>query len=78
MEFWLTVLLNRIIFRNPNGDDLAEWPKYTAGDWKTLEFRNDAQIIGVGPRLRQCQFWKYYLPQVKSCENEEVVPIATN
>lgn len=75
MEFPLTVSLNQMIFRNPNGDDLAEWPKYTAGDWKMLEFRMDAQSIGVGPRLRQCQFWKNFLPQVKSCENEEVLQI---
>ncbi|XP_077274966.1 acetylcholinesterase [Temnothorax americanus] len=43
---------------------LAYWPPHTAAnkEYLTLDLNNTE--IGSGPRVRQCTFWKKYLPQL--------------
>ncbi|XP_018311645.1 acetylcholinesterase isoform X1 [Mycetomoellerius zeteki] len=54
---------------DPNIDEsgelsLAYWPSHTAvnKEYLTLDINNTE--IGSGPRVRQCTFWKKYLPQL--------------
>jgi acetylcholinesterase len=52
---------------NPNPgliDELPEWPLHTAHGRQYLELGMNTSFIGHGPRLRQCAFWKKYLPQL--------------
>lgn len=59
--------LNKNIFRNPNPgliDELPEWPLHTAQGRQYIELGMNTSFIGRGPRLRQCAFWKKYLPQL--------------
>lgn len=44
----------------------AYWPQHTATnkEYLTLDINNTE--IGSGPRVRQCAFWKKYLPQLLS------------
>ncbi|XP_071571350.1 acetylcholinesterase [Temnothorax nylanderi] len=43
---------------------LAYWPPHTAAnkEYLTLDLNNTE--VGSGPRVRQCTFWKKYLPQL--------------
>lgn len=61
--------------RDPNVGDAggwssAYWPQHTAvnKEYLTLDINNTE--IGSGPRVRQCAFWKKYLPQLlgATCE----------
>lgn len=59
--------MNRhIIYRDPNGQspEVQEWPKHTPNGKHYLELGINTTHIGRGPRLRQCAFWKEYLPQL--------------
>lgn len=53
---------------NPNGPTINtendEWPKHTAKGKEYYELAVNRKFIGSGPRLRQCAFWKEYLPQL--------------
>lgn len=52
---------------NPNGQvevDSGEWPKHTALGREYFELGVNVSHIGRGPRLRQCAFWREYLPQL--------------
>jgi len=56
-----------LYYSNPNPGlktDLPEWPKHTAHGKHYLELGMNTSFIGRGPRLRQCAFWKKYLPQL--------------
>lgn len=56
-----------VSFSNPNPglvDDLPEWPLHTANSRQYLELSMNSSHIGHGPRLRQCAFWKKYLPEL--------------
>lgn len=62
-------------FRDPNmGDDgswtEASWPAHTATGKQYLTLDTNTTEIGYGPRVRQCAFWKKYLPQLiaATCE----------
>lgn len=52
--------------RDPNGatPDVQVWPKHTAAGKHYLELGINTTHVGRGPRLRQCAFWKEYLPQL--------------
>jgi acetylcholinesterase len=53
--------------RNPNPgliDELPQWPLHTAQGRQYIELGMNTSFIGRGPRLRQCAFWKKYLPQL--------------
>lgn len=53
--------------RNPNPgliEELPEWPLHTAQGRQYIELGMNTSFIGRGPRLRQCAFWKKYLPQL--------------
>lgn len=61
--------------RDPNTGEvdswmLAQWPQHTSvnKEYLTLDINNTE--IGSGPRVRQCAFWKKYLPQLlgATCE----------
>lgn len=64
----LSLLINPFLFdRNPNPgliDELPEWPLHTAPGRQYIELGMNTSFIGRGPRLRQCAFWKKYLPQL--------------
>lgn len=53
---------------DPNGgpDSVPdiEWPKHSLTGREYLELNVNTSYIGRGPRLRQCAFWKEYLPQL--------------
>lgn len=54
-------------FRTPNPgyrSDIPEWPKHTPADKFYLELATNSSEISRGPRLRQCAFWKKYMPQI--------------
>lgn len=62
-------------YRDPNVGDTgawtqAHWPPHTAAnkEYLTLDINNTE--VGSGPRVRQCAFWKKYLPQLlgATCE----------
>lgn len=58
-----------IDFRDPNIDEngelsLAYWPPHTAASKEYLTLDVNSTEIGNGPRVRQCTFWKKYLPQL--------------
>lgn len=55
--------------RDPNIDEngelsLAYWPPHTAVNKEYLTLDVNSTEIGNGPRVRQCTFWKKYLPQL--------------
>lgn len=49
---------------------LAHWPQHTAANKEYLTLDINSTEIGSGPRVRQCAFWKKYLPQLlgATCE----------
>lgn len=49
---------------NPGVSGSPTWPKHTAHGRQYLELGLNTTYIGRGPRLRQCAFWKKYLPQL--------------
>lgn len=54
-------------FSNPNPgliDELPDWPLHTAQSRQYIELSMNSSHIGRGPRLRQCAFWKKYLPEL--------------
>ncbi|XP_012274789.1 acetylcholinesterase [Orussus abietinus] len=56
---------------NPNmGDDgswtKTFWPEHSASKKEYLTLDTNTTEIGHGPRVRQCAFWKKYLPQLLS------------
>ncbi|CAK9815303.1 Ace [Anthophora plagiata] len=42
----------------------AYWPPHTAARKQYLTLDTNSSEIGSGPRVRQCTFWKKYLPQL--------------
>lgn len=74
------------LHRNPNPgliDELPEWPLHTAPGRQYIELGMNTSFIGRGPRLRQCAFWKKYLPQLmaatcKSPQQHFVKQLFTN
>ncbi len=60
------VILCVCIIRDPNGaqPDVKVWPLHTATGKHYLELGINTTHVGRGPRLRQCAFWKEYLPQL--------------
>lgn len=60
-KWWFVLYL----YSNPNGQSSEnEWPKHTANGREYMELGINISHIGRGPRLRQCAFWKDYLPQL--------------
>ena len=58
-------------FRNPSkGLDGSwtqiYWPLHTANGKEYLELDVNSTNTGRGPRLKQCAFWKKYMPQLVS------------
>lgn len=66
--FELIIFIIKIKKKNsdPNGQspDVQAWPKHTASGKHYLELGINTTHIGRGPRLRQCAFWKEFLPQL--------------
>ncbi|XP_037037460.1 acetylcholinesterase-like isoform X2 [Bradysia coprophila] len=62
MRYWS----NFAKYGDPNGatPDVQVWPKHTATGKHYLELGINTTHVGRGPRLRQCAFWKEYLPQL--------------
>lgn len=68
-------------FRNPNPgliDELPEWPLHTAQGRQYIELGMNTSFIGRGPRLRQCAFWKKYLPQLMTVTCKWLSNISSN
>uniref|UniRef100_A0A182P2K3 Acetylcholinesterase n=2 Tax=Pyretophorus TaxID=44537 RepID=A0A182P2K3_9DIPT len=61
---------------NPNtpSSEFPEWPKHTAHGRHYLELGLNTSFVGRGPRLRQCAFWKKYLPQLVAATSNIPVP----
>ncbi|XP_011496587.1 PREDICTED: acetylcholinesterase-like [Ceratosolen solmsi marchali] len=61
---------------DPNmGDDGSSWtevtwPVHTAAKKEYLTLDTNTTEIGYGPRVRQCAFWKKYLPQLLSATSK--------
>lgn len=58
-----------IVSRDPNVGDVdvwtqAYWPPHTAAKKEYMTLDTNSSEIGNGPRVRQCIFWKNYLPQL--------------
>jgi len=50
----------------PNGVWTATfWPLHTAYGREYLTLDVNSTATGRGPRLKQCAFWKKYLPQLQ-------------
>lgn len=66
------IICKFIMYSDPNGQspDVEVWPKHTAVGKHYLELGINTTHVGRGPRLRQCAFWKEYLPQLvqATCE----------
>lgn len=60
----ITLLISLNSNPNPGVDGAPVWPKHTAHGRQYLELGLNTSYIGRGPRLRQCAFWKKYLPQL--------------
>lgn len=59
------------LYSNPNGQSTENlWPKHTANEREYFELGMNVSHIGRGPRLRQCAFWKDYLPQLLTSTSE--------
>ncbi|XP_050460958.1 acetylcholinesterase-like [Cataglyphis hispanica] len=48
----------------------AYWPQHTAANKEYLTLDINSTEIGSGPRVRQCAFWKKYLPQLLSATSK--------
>lgn len=71
-----STLIRVSTFRNPNPgfrNDVPEWPKHTPADRFYLELATNSSEIGRGPRLRQCAFWKKYMPQILATTGTKVL-----
>uniref|UniRef100_U5EXG0 Carboxylic ester hydrolase n=1 Tax=Corethrella appendiculata TaxID=1370023 RepID=U5EXG0_9DIPT len=62
---------------NPNSPNLPDWPKHSAHGRHYLELGLNTTYIGRGPRLRQCAFWKKYLPQLVAATSNLQPPSTT-
>uniref|UniRef100_A0A6B2E559 Acetylcholinesterase n=2 Tax=Larroussius TaxID=59268 RepID=A0A6B2E559_9DIPT len=63
MRYWV----NFAKTGNPNPGfmpTMPEWPKHSAHGRQYMELGLNTSYLGRGPRLRQCAFWKKYLPQL--------------
>lgn len=63
------------VIRDPNVDDAGRktstyWPPHSPINKEYLTLDINSTEIGSGPRVRQCAFWKKYLPQLlgATCE----------
>lgn len=69
--FWNDNFFPLLCHSNPNGQSNEnEWPKHTANGREYMELGINISHIGRGPRLRQCAFWKDYLPQLLQSTGE--------
>ncbi|XP_058822042.1 acetylcholinesterase isoform X1 [Topomyia yanbarensis] len=75
MKYWSNFAKTGNPNSNPPTTELPEWPKHTAHGRHYLELGLNTSFVGRGPRLRQCAFWKKYLPQlVAATSNLQVTP----
>lgn len=73
MRYWANFARNG----NPNPgllDELPEWPLHTSQGRQYLELSTNSSTLGRGPRLRQCAFWKKYLPQLIAATSNVQTP----
>lgn len=68
--------------RNPNVGDVESWsapywPAHTAAKKEYLTLDTNSSEIGNGPRVKQCTFWKKYLPHLLSATCEYPPPSVT-
>ncbi|XP_076669783.1 acetylcholinesterase isoform X1 [Andrena cerasifolii] len=49
---------------DPGAREPPYWPPHTAAKKEYLTLDTNSSEIGSGPRVRQCTFWKKYLPQL--------------
>jgi acetylcholinesterase len=58
--------------KSPDGSWTQEyWPVHTPYGREYLTFAANHSWVGRGPRLRQCAFWKEYLPSLKTAAGTE-------
>ncbi|XP_035782837.1 acetylcholinesterase-like isoform X2 [Anopheles albimanus] len=75
MRYWSNFAKTGNPNSSPASSDIPEWPKHTAQGRHYLELGMNTSFVGRGPRLRQCAFWKKYLPQlVAATSNLQVAP----
>lgn len=46
------------------------WPKHTAANKEYLTLDVNNTEVGYGIRVRQCAFWKKYIPQLLASTSE--------
>ncbi|XP_062565163.1 acetylcholinesterase isoform X1 [Armigeres subalbatus] len=75
MRYWSNFAKTGNPNTSPPNNEVPEWPKHSAHGRHYLELGLNTSFVGRGPRLRQCAFWKKYLPQlVAATSNLQVTP----
>ncbi|XP_046462151.1 acetylcholinesterase-like [Daphnia pulex] len=67
MRYWANFARTGNPSKSPDGSWTQEyWPVHTPYGREYLTFAANHSWVGRGPRLRQCAFWKKYLPSLKT------------
>jgi len=55
--------------KSPDGTWMQEyWPVHTQYGREYMTLATNSSLVGRGPRLRQCAFWKKHLPFINAAE----------
>lgn len=76
ITFCMDYLFHRNPSKSPGGTWTQEyWPVHTPYGREYLTFATNHSWVGRGPRLRQCAFWKKYLPSLKTAAGKIILII---
>ncbi|KAL3283179.1 hypothetical protein HHI36_006331 [Cryptolaemus montrouzieri] len=71
MKYWANFAKTGNPSLSPNGVWTPTfWPLHTAYGREYLTLDVNSTATGRGPRLKQCAFWKKYLPQLQQLTDE--------
>ncbi|KAJ8684458.1 hypothetical protein QAD02_020250 [Eretmocerus hayati] len=74
MRYWANFAKTSDPNKGDNGSwEKVKWPVHTADSKEYLTLDTNTTAIGHGPRVKQCAFWKKYLPQLLSASEIRVL-----
>jgi len=78
MRYWANFARTGNPSKSPDGTWTQEyWPVHTPYGREYMTFATNSSLVGRGPRLKQCAFWKKHLPFINAAEAILQCPMTT-
>lgn len=78
MRYWANFARSGNPSKSPGGLWMQEyWPVHTRYGREYMTLSTNSSLVGRGPRLRQCAFWKKHLPFINTAEAFLQCPVTT-